>query len=225
MVVFTGAGVSQESGLKTFRDEDGLWMGYDINEVATIEAWKTNRRLVQDFYNMRRREVMKAQPNDAHTIIARLQDYYDVWVITQNIDDLHERAGSKKVLHLHGEIMKMRSDRDPIHTFPVARDLLPDERAVDGGYLRPHVVWFGEDVPAMGEAASLATTAEIFLVVGSSLQVYPAAGLAYSLPLQIPKFLIDPKPPQDASFLGFKVIKDKAGAGMRKLRGELAGQR
>lgn len=217
LVVFTGAGVSRESGLKTFRDSDGLWMGYDIAEVATPEAWNRNRALVQEFYNMRRREVMNAVPNDAHKTIARLEEYFEVDVITQNIDDLHERAGSSRVLHLHGEILKMRSDKNESQLFDVRRDLSPDDKAADGGYLRPHVVWFGESVPEIPIAMQMASRAEIFVVVGTSLQVYPASGLVYSLPMRIPKHLIDPNPPGDTGFLGFNVIKSGAGDGMKQL--------
>lgn len=217
LVVFTGAGVSEESGLKTFRDEGGLWMGYNVYEVATPEGWKSDRNKVLDFYNKRRQEVRKAQPNAAHLAIARLQDYYDVQVITQNIDNLHERAGSEKVLHLHGEIFKMRSDKNDLITWDIQGDIRFGSKAEDGGYLRPHVVWFGEAVPNIEVASQIMSTAEIFIVVGTSLQVYPAAGLVYSLPMKIPKYLVDPNPPEDASFLGFKVIRQKAGEGMELL--------
>lgn len=217
IVVFTGAGVSKESGLKTFRDEDGLWMGYNVEEVATPEAWVRDRKMVQEFYNMRRREVMKAQPNEAHKLIAALQNDYEVGVITQNIDDLHERAGSKNVLHLHGEILKMRSDRNDKKLFETHGDIDANARADDGGYLRPHVVWFAEAVPALETAMQIVATAGIFIVVGTSLQVYPAAGLVYNLPMRIPKFLVDPNPPEDAGFMGFTVIKEAAVAGMKSL--------
>lgn len=217
IVVFTGAGVSKESGLKTFRDDDGLWMGYNVEEVATPEAWVRDRKMVQEFYNMRRREVMKAQPNEAHKLIAALQKDYEVTVVTQNIDDLHERAGSKNVLHLHGEILKMRSDRNDKKLFEIHGDIDANARADDGGYLRPHVVWFGETVPALETAMPIVATAGIFIVVGTSLQVYPAAGLVYNLPMRIPKFLVDPNPPEDAGFMGFTVIKEAAVAGMKSL--------
>lgn len=223
IVVFTGAGVSRESGLKTFRDGDGLWMGYNIEEVATPDAWIRDRKKVQDFYNRRRTEVLSAHPNAAHQLIADLQTQYDVVVITQNIDDLHERAGSKKVVHLHGEILKMRSDKNSGDLIEIHGDIAPDARAADGGFLRPHVVWFGEAVPEMEAASRIMTTAGISIVVGTSLQVYPAAGLIYGLPGQIPRYLVDPNPPQDAALLGFEVIPKKAVEGMRELYEKLMG--
>lgn len=217
LIVFTGAGISEESGLQTFRGTDGLWMGYNVYEVASPEGWRANRQLVQQFYNMRRREVLKAEPNAAHTAIAELQSKYDVWVITQNVDDLHERAGSKNVVHLHGEILKMRSEKNDKVTFDIREDIPLDARAADGGYLRPHVVWFGEAVPEMERAEALMPTAEIFVVAGTSLQVYPAAGLIHSLPYGIPRFLIDPFPPFKDNYMGYKVIAQKASAGMAEL--------
>lgn len=221
VVVFTGAGVSEESGLKTFRDEGGLWMGYNVYDVATPEAWLKNRNLVQDFYNMRRRDLLNVQPNDAHKAIARLQDHFDVHVITQNVDDLHERAGSKKVLHLHGELLKMRSDKNEHVTWDIKDDIPIDARAEDGGYLRPHIVWFGEAVPEMENAIEVAALADIFIVVGSSLQVYPAAGLAFSAPAGIPKFIVDPKPPAQSEIPDFTIVAKKAGAGMQEVYDEL----
>lgn len=217
MIVFTGAGISEESGLKTFRDEDGLWMGYNVYEVATPEGWKVNRNVVQGFYNHRRREVLNAEPNQAHKAIAELQTKYDVWVITQNIDDLHERAGAKNVIHLHGEILKMRSEKNEYKTYEIRADIEPDAKAPDGGFLRPHVVWFGEAVPEIETAETIMPTADIFIVAGTSLQVYPAAGLIHSLPPDIPKYLIDPNPPFADGYMGFKVIPEKAAAGMSKL--------
>lgn len=217
LVVFTGAGISEESGLKTFRDEGGLWMGYNVYDVATPEAWKADRNKVQDFYNMRRKEVLKAQPNDAHKAIARLQGKYDVHVITQNVDDLHERAGSRNVTHLHGEILKMRSENDGTKLFDIKRDILPDAKSEDGGYLRPHVVWFGEAVTELENAATIMSTADIFIVVGTSLQVYPAAGLIHILPDGIPKYLIDPQPMELDPSLNFNVISKKASEGMKEL--------
>lgn len=221
LIVFTGAGISEESGLKTFRDEDGLWMGYNVYEVATPEGWKANRNVVQEFYNHRRKEVLNARPNEAHKAIARLQDKYDVWVITQNIDDLHERAGAKNVIHLHGEILKMRSEKNDRETFEITGDIEPDAKAPDGGFFRPHVVWFGEAVPEIETAAALMPTADLFIVAGTSLQVYPAAGLIHSLPSGIPKYLVDPNPPFADGYMGYKVISKKAGAGMQELLGIL----
>ncbi|MCO6496201.1 MAG: NAD-dependent deacylase [Chitinophagaceae bacterium] len=217
LVFFTGAGVSAESGLKTFRDSDGLWEGYDIYEVATPQAWAKNRNLVQEFYNMRRKNVMDARPNLAHQLIASLEDRFDVTVITQNIDDLHERAGSTKVLHLHGEIMKMRSEKDDTILYDIRGDIVHGAKADDGGYLRPHVVWFGEAVPNIGVAAKIVSGAEIFVVVGSSLQVYPAASLAEFLPDAVSKFLVDKNPPSIASMWGYEVIARPATEGMADL--------
>lgn len=216
IVVFTGAGISAESGLKTFRDEDGLWMGYNVYEVATPEGWRANRNLVQQFYNMRRKEVLMAKPNAAHEAIAALQSKYFVQVITQNIDDLHERAGSKNVIHLHGEIFKMRSERNESIVFEIMGDIAPDAKAADGGFLRPHVVWFGEAVPEMENAVKELRNADIFIVVGTSLQVYPAAGLLYALPPGIPKYLVDKHPPA-MNDKGFTVIPKPATAGMEEL--------
>lgn len=178
IVVFTGAGVSAESGLKTFRDSDGLWENYRIEEVATPEAWERNPKLVLEFYNMRRKQCMEAQPNKAHQLIAELEKYYNVSVITQNIDDLHERAGSTNVLHLHGEIMKVRSSVDDNLIYPIKKwNLELGEKCEKGSQLRPHIVWFGEPVPMMEKAIEIVQTADVFIVVGSSLVVYPAAGL------------------------------------------------
>ncbi len=217
ITVFTGAGISAESGLKTFRDEDGLWMGYNVYEVATPEGWKANRKLVQEFYNMRRREVAKAIPNAAHEAIAELQSKYHVQVITQNIDDLHERAGSKNVIHLHGEIFKMKSDRDGTMISEIRDDIDADAKAPDGGYWRPHVVWFGEAVPEMESAELELRDADIFIVVGTSLQVYPAAGLVYALPPGIPKYLVDKNPPSVSNLHGYTVIGKPATEGMQDL--------
>lgn len=216
LVVFTGAGISAESGLKTFRDEDGLWMGYDVYQVATPEGWRANRNLVQKFYNLRRKEVLKALPNAAHLAIAALQSKYQVQVITQNIDDLHERAGSKNVIHLHGQILKMRSERNESKIFDIRDDIAPDARAADGGYLRPHVVWFGEPVPEMEKAERELSDTDIFIVVGTSLQVYPAAGLLFSLPKGIPKYLVDKNPPVMGN-QGFTIISKPATDGMKDL--------
>ena len=186
LIVLTGAGISAESGLKTFRDSDGLWMGYDVYEVASPQGWKKDPELVLDFYNQRRKEVAKALPNAAHKGIADLEKYFNVTIITQNIDDLHERAGSKNVIHLHGEIFKMRGEKDENTFYEIKGDIHFGEKAPDGSQFRPHVVWFGEQVPMIEEAAKVMSTADIFILVGTSLQVYPAAGLIEYLP---PEFL------------------------------------
>ena len=193
LVVLTGAGISAESGLKTFRDSDGLWEGYDINEVATATAWRKNPALVQEFYNMRRREISNARPNDAHFALAALEKDFDVHIITQNIDDLHERAGSTRVMHLHGEIFKMRSEQDHSLVYPVNGDIQMGDRAADGSQLRPHIVWFEEEVPMMDEAVKIARRADFFLIVGTSLVVYPAAGILNYVAPHTPRFIIDKK--------------------------------
>ncbi len=191
LVVLTGAGISAESGLKTFRDSDGLWNGYNIEDVATPRAWNKNKQLVLDFYNQRRVDVANAKPNAAHIGLAELQKDFDVYIITQNIDDLHERAGSKNVLHLHGEIFKMRSELHEHFVYEIRKYILLGDVAEDGYQLRPHIVWFEEPVPMIEHAASIASGAEIFVVIGTSLVVYPAAGLIHYAPQNIPKFIID----------------------------------
>ncbi|WP_246186023.1 Sir2 family NAD-dependent protein deacetylase [Phnomibacter ginsenosidimutans] len=178
LVVLTGAGISAESGLKTFRDsEDGLWNGYDIEDVATPNAWRKNPQLVLDFYNYRRAEVVKAQPNAAHVGLVALEDWFDVTIITQNIDDLHERAGSSRVVHLHGEILKMRSERDSELISPITGDIQLGDSAEDGAQLRPHIVWFGEAVPMIELAADITSMADVFAVMGTSLQSISCCGV------------------------------------------------
>jgi NAD-dependent deacetylase len=221
IVVLTGAGISAESGLKTFRDSDGLWEGYEVTEVATPRAWRKNPGLVLDFYNMRRRDVAKAEPNAAHLGIAELEKDFDVQIITQNIDDLHERAGSTKVLHLHGEIFKMRSESDETLVYDIRDDILPGQMAEDGAQLRPHIVWFEEPVPMIQYAAPLVRSADIFVVVGTSLVVYPAAGLVdYALP-GAPKFIIDKKIPYTAPIQNLTTIEQPASVGIKLLKEKL----
>jgi NAD-dependent deacetylase len=194
LVVLTGAGMSSESGIKTFRDSGGLWEEYDVSEVATPMAWKRNRELVLRFYNERRRQLASSKPNEGHLGLARLEKYFDVQIITQNIDDLHERAGSTKIVHLHGELTKARSCADPSLIYDIGyRDLNPGDNCEKGSQLRPHIVWFGEEVPMMDEAVNLTANADIFVVVGSSLNVYPAAGLIAYAPARASLWLIDPK--------------------------------
>ncbi|MFO0322986.1 MAG: SIR2 family NAD-dependent protein deacylase [Bacteroidota bacterium] len=193
VVVFSGAGMSAESGIKTFRATDGLWEEYKIEEVATYDAWKKNSELVLQFYNLRRKQVMEASPNQAHILVAKLEDFYDVTVITQNIDNLHERAGSKNVLHLHGEIMKVRSTVDSSLVYPIKKwELKKGELCEKGSQLRPHIVWFGEAVPEMDKATKIAQSADLFITIGTSLNVYPAANLINEVKGTIPKYLIDP---------------------------------
>lgn len=193
LVVFTGAGISAESGIKTFRDAGGLWEQYKIEDVATPEAWAKNSELVLEFYNQRRKQVLEAQPNAAHFFLAELQKKFDVQVITQNVDDLHERAGSKKVLHLHGELMKARSTVDESLIYPLkSYKLTMGDLCEKGSQLRPHIVWFGEMVPEMEKANKLASHAELFVVIGTSLNVYPAAGVVNFVPPFVPTWLLDP---------------------------------
>jgi NAD-dependent deacetylase len=215
LVVLTGAGISAESGLKTFRDSDGLWEGYDINEVATATAWRRNPSLVQEFYNLRRRNVKEAHPNDAHLALAELESDFDVQIITQNIDDLHERAGSSSVLHLHGEIFKMRSEKNESLVYPVYEDIKMGDTAEDGAQLRPQIVWFEEPVPMMEKAALVARKADLFLIVGTSLVVYPAAGLVNYVPLDVPKFVVDKKVPYLSIAQDIVAIEKPATEGMR----------
>lgn len=196
LIVLTGAGISAESGLKTFRDSDGLWEGYDINEVATPGGWKKNPGLVLEFYNMRRRSVREALPNEAHLGLARLKELFDIHIITQNIDDLHERAGSPQVLHLHGEIFKMRSEKNESIIYDIQDNIQMGDLAPDGGQFRPHIVWFEEPVPLIVEAGRLVHHADIFIIIGTSLAVYPAAGLIDFAPENIPKFIIDKNIPR-----------------------------
>ncbi|MFN3667118.1 MAG: Sir2 family NAD-dependent protein deacetylase, partial [Sediminibacterium sp.] len=187
LVVLTGAGISAESGIKTFRDSDGLWEGHDIYEVASPRGWRKNPALVLDFYNLRRRDVANVVPNGAHAGLAALEKDFDVHIITQNIDDLHERGGSTKVLHLHGEIFKMRSENDESLIYDIRGDINLGDTAEDGHQLRPYIVWFEEPVPMITEAARITSQADIFVVIGTSLVVYPAAGLLDIAPAHIPK--------------------------------------
>ncbi|HEY5462417.1 MAG TPA: Sir2 family NAD-dependent protein deacetylase [Hanamia sp.] len=218
LVVLTGAGISAESGLKTFRDSDGLWMGYDVYEVASFQGWQKNKELVLDFYNQRRKEVAKALPNAAHNGIADLEKYFNVTIITQNIDDLHERAGSKNVIHLHGEIFKMRSEKDENTFYEIKGDIHLGDNAPDGFQLRPHVVWFGEQVPMIEKAVKVLSSANIFILVGTSLQVYPAAGLIEYLPTGIPKYIIDKNPPFIPPHHNFIVIEKPATEGVKEVK-------
>lgn len=222
LIVLTGAGISAESGLRTFRDSDGLWEGYNIEDVATPRAWKKDPGLVLQFYNMRRRDVAAASPNAAHKKLAELEADFDVHIITQNIDDLHERAGSSNVLHLHGEIFKMRSEKNENHVYEIRSDINPGDTAEDGGQLRPHIVWFEEPVPMITPAILLMGTADILVVIGSSLVVYPAAGLVDYAPSGIPKFIIDKKIPYSSSLHDVQVIERPATEGMLQLAAALA---
>lgn len=218
LIVLSGAGVSAESGLKTFRDSDGLWMGYDVYEVASPEGWQKDPELVLDFYNQRRKEVAKALPNAAHKGISDLENDFNVTVITQNIDDLHERAGSTNVIHLHGNIFKMRSEKNENTFYDIEGDIHLGDKAPDGSQLRPHVVWFGEPVPMIEAAAKAMSAADIFILAGTSLQVYPAAGLIDFLSPVIPKYIIDKNPPYVLPHHNFIVIKKPATGGIEEVR-------
>ncbi|MEN9964373.1 MAG: hypothetical protein RL582_1468 [Bacteroidota bacterium] len=217
IVVLTGAGISAESGLQTFRDHDGLWNGYKVEEVATPDAFQKNPQLVLDFYNMRRKNVLEAQPNQAHINLVALEKKYKVTIITQNVDDLHEKAGSKNVMHLHGEIFKMRSVKNNNINFEIKGDINLGDLADDGGQLRPDIVWFNEPVPMIEIAAEIASTADVFVVIGTSLQVYPAAGLLDYVPDQIPKYVIDKKMPEVRGVSNLTCIEDLASSGTNKL--------
>ena len=222
VVVLTGAGISAESGLRTFRDSDGLWEGYEVTEVATPRAWRKDPKLVLDFYNMRRRDVLKAEPNAGHLGLAELERDFDVHIITQNIDDLHERAGSTSVMHLHGEIFKMRSEKNGELVYPIREDILVGNHAEDGAQLRPHIVWFEEPVPMIERAVPLVRSADIFVVVGTSLVVYPAAGLVDLARPGIPKFIVDKKIPYTLSVGNLVAIEQPASTGVAELRRQLA---
>jgi len=222
LVIFSGAGVSAESGLQTFRDAGGLWEQYRIEDVATPEAWAKNPALVNEFYNLRRKQVMEATPNKAHQLIAQLESKYDVHIITQNIDDLHERAGSKNVLHLHGEIMKVRSSVDSSLITKVDKwEIKMGEFCQRGSQLRPHIVWFGEMVPEMDNAIALAEEADMFVVIGTSLNVYPAAGILHHVKPSAQKWLIDPGEFNLDYVINLKHIKKVATEGVGAFVNEL----
>lgn len=192
IVVLTGAGISAESGISTFRDSDGLWENHDVMEVATPEGFRQNPELVLQFYNMRRRQLDSVEPNAAHLFLKELESCYNVTVVTQNVDNLHERAGSSHIIHLHGELMKMRSTKNDEVTFPYTKDIQVGDTAPDGGQLRPHIVWFGEMVPELERAAEEVRKADLLLIIGTSLQVYPAAGLVQYAKFGVPVIVVDP---------------------------------
>lgn len=222
LVVLTGAGISAESGIPTFRDSNGLWEGYDVMDVASPEGWRKNPALVLDFYNERRKKAHEVQPNRGHVILAELEKDFDVVIVTQNVDDLHERAGSSKVIHLHGSLFESRSSADESLIYPIKGwELKLGDLCEKGSQLRPNIVWFGEMVPLMEVAASHAAQADIFLVVGTSLVVYPAAGLIDYVQYETPKFVVDPKLPDVRPMPYLKMIQDKASTGMELVRREL----
>jgi len=218
LVVLTGAGISAESGLKTFREMDGLWENYDVMEVASPEGWAKDRKLVLDFYNERRKQLLKAKPNAGHTGLVQLEKFFDVHIITQNVDDLHERAGSTNVLHLHGYLNKARSTVDPELIYDIIGwELKLGDTCEKGSQLRPHIVWFGEPVPAIEEAIGITVQADIFVVAGTSMVVYPAAGLIDYVRPGIPIFVIDPNEISVSSGRKIEIIKEKASLGVQIL--------
>lgn len=222
IVVLTGAGISAESGIKTFRDADGLWEGHDIMEVASPIGWKKNPELVLDFYNTRRAQLLTVQPNAAHKILAELEQHFSLQIITQNVDDLHERAGSTKILHLHGELLKVRSVADEAFVLDWKTDLHIGSSDPQGRQLRPHIVWFGEAVPLLDKAIEIVGTAEVLIIIGTSLQVYPAAGLMHYIQPEVPVYYIDPKPATIYDLVNpLKVIPLTAVEGMKVVKEEL----
>ena len=222
LVVLTGAGISAESGIKTFRDSDGLWEGHNVLDVATPEGWHKNPGLVLDFYNQRRKQLKEVVPNRGHEILAELEQDFEVFIVTQNVDDLHERAGSSNVLHLHGELLKVRSTKNLNYVLDWQEDLNFGDVDDDNNQLRPHIVWFGEDVPALDEALKITQSADYFAVIGTSLQVYPAAGLIDFIKVTTPLFYIDPKPIKIPNLRNpLEVIPEVASLGVAIMRNQL----
>ena len=224
LVILSGAGISAESGIATFRDSGGLWEGHRVEDVATPEGWRKDPLLVLDFYNQRRKKALEVKPNRGHEIIAELQKEFEVSVVTQNVDSLHERAGSKKVIHLHGSLFESRSTKDESLVYPIKGwELKWGETCEKGSQLRPNIVWFGEAVPLMEIATDLAASADIFVVVGTSMVVYPAAGLINYVPKKVPKFIVDPNTPAVSGFNNLEFITDIASIGMEKVRQKILG--
>ena len=217
IIVLTGAGVSAESGIKTFRDAGGLWEGHDVMEVASPEGWYNNAALVLDFYNQRRKQLLEVKPNRAHELLAELEENYHVEIITQNVDDLHERSGSSNVLHLHGELLKVRSTSHENLVYDWTKDLNFGDTCENGSQLRPHIVWFGEAVPMLDQAIEITKNADILLIIGTSMQVYPAASLIHYIKPHTPVYFIDPKPNiSKNSYNNLNVISEKASVGVEK---------
>jgi NAD-dependent deacetylase len=222
LVVLSGAGISAESGIPTFRDAGGLWEGYPVEDVATPEGWRKNRELVLEFYNQRRKKALEVKPNRGHEILAELEKDFDLTIVTQNVDNLHERAGSSRVIHLHGSLFESRSTVDESLVYPIKGwELKLGDKCEKGSQLRPNIVWFGEMVPMMEVAASIASTADIFLIVGTSMAVYPAAGLIDYVGRGVPKFVVDPKVPKVRNFQNLSFIQEKASVGMEIFRSKV----
>jgi len=219
LVVLSGAGISAESGIPTFRDSGGLWEGHRVEDVATPEGWHKNKEIVLEFYNQRRKKALEVIPNRGHEILAELERYFEVTVVTQNVDNLHERAGSSKVIHLHGSLFESRSTLDELLVYPISGwELKIGDKCEKGSQLRPNIVWFGEAVPMMEEAARIASQADLFVVVGTSMQVYPAAGLIDYVKRDVHKYLVDPKIPDLSYIPNLQSINDKASTGMVRLK-------
>ena len=222
VVVLTGAGISAESGVQTFRDADGLWEGHNVEDVATPQAWQRNPTLVNDFYNARRKQLTTVYPNAAHLGLVELEEHFKVSIITQNVDNLHERAGSKNILHLHGELTKVRSTKNYDYQIDWEGDLTLEDKDPYGNVLRPHIVWFGEAVPLFEVACQIVSTADVLVIIGTSLQVYPAASLMYYAHADVPTYYIDPKPGIiEQKPLNFTLIQKKATEGVRELIAKL----
>jgi len=225
IVVLTGAGISADSGIKTFRDADGLWEGHDVMEVASPQGFASNPSLVLDFYNQRRKQLLQVLPNKAHTVLVDLEHYFKVTIITQNVDDLHERAGSSQVIHLHGELLKVRSTGNENSVQDWRKDLNPGNTCENGHQLRPHIVWFGEEVPLLQKAADITRTADILIIIGTSMQVYPAASLVHYADPKTPIYFVDPKPSVEASdFENLTLIPQRAAIGVPILVADLIGK-
>lgn len=221
LVVLTGAGISQESGIPTFRDSNGLWEGFRVEDVASPEGWHKDPAVVLDFYNQRRKKALEVRPNRGHEILAELEQFFDVTIVTQNVDDLHERAGSSKIIHLHGSLFESRSTIDESLVYPIKGwELNLGDRCEKGSQLRPNIVWFGEMVPLIEVATRHARKADIFLVVGTSMVVYPAAGLIHEVPYDAIKYVVDPNTP-DIRMPGIKFIREKASVGLEQVKREL----
>jgi NAD-dependent deacetylase len=223
IVILTGSGISAESGIPTFRDSDGLWRNYRFEELASPQAWRKDPELVLEFYNMRRKNLLSVEPNSAHKALVKLEEHFDVEIITQNVDDLHERAGSTNILHLHGELKKARSTADPNLVYDIhGWELKLGDKCEKGSQLRPHIVWFGEPVDLITQAINVTEKAEIFIVIGTSLVVYPAAGLLNYVDDHVPKFLVDPKAKEENfGYRNLKIFPGKAGAMVPQLVDEI----